>query len=67
MPVGSSGRIVIEIDPDLKQELYSCLDDDNMNLKHWFLKRVHDYLKDRGQLSLDLELPEVREVHGVNG
>ncbi len=65
MPIGSSGRIVIEIDPALKQELYACLGGDNVNLKHWFLERVHDYLRDRGQLSLDLELPEVREAHRV--
>ena len=33
MPVGESGRIVIEIDPLLKQTLYSVLKDKGLNLK----------------------------------
>ena len=37
MPVGKSGRIVIEIDPELKQELYLSLGQDESNLKNWFL------------------------------
>jgi len=54
MAVGPSGRIVIEIDPDQKQELYVALKEDNLNLKQWFLERVEEYLRDRGQLSLRL-------------
>ncbi len=54
MPVGQSGRIVIEIDPDLKHELYATLKDDGVTLKQWFLERVEEHLRDRGQLSLRL-------------
>lgn len=54
MPVGRSGRIVIEIDPEQKQELYAALNEDNLNLKQWFLKRVEEYVRDRRQLSLRL-------------
>ena len=54
MAVGQSGRIVIEIDPELKQELYASLTDDGMTLKQWFLHRVEEYLRGRGQLSLQL-------------
>jgi len=52
MAKGSSGRIVIEIDPDLKQELYGALEKEGMNLKQWFLENVETYLRDRSQLSL---------------
>ena len=52
MAKGSSGRIVIEIDPDLKQELYDALDKEDLKLKQWFLKNVEAYLRDRSQLSL---------------
>ncbi len=54
MPVGRSGRIVIEIDPERKQELYAALEEDGSNMKRWFLERVDDYLRDHGQLSLQL-------------
>ena len=60
MPRSESGRVVVEIDPDLKQTLYETLDEDGTNLKKWFLKNVNDYLAIRGQLklSLPLEAPE---------
>jgi len=52
MPIGRSGRIVIEIDPELKQELYATMDQDGTSLKQWFLDRVEEHLRNRGQLSL---------------
>jgi hypothetical protein len=52
MPRGSSGRIVLEIEPSIKKELYSALDIDAITLKRWFLNEVLRYLKERGQLSL---------------
>ncbi|MCG6869669.1 MAG: hypothetical protein LJE91_13355 [Gammaproteobacteria bacterium] len=54
MPIGQSGRIVIEIDPELKQELYSSLEDEGLTLKQWFLDRVTEHLRGRNQLSLQL-------------
>lgn len=54
MSIGSSGRIVIEIDPDLKQDLYSVLEKEGLSLKQWFLQNARQYLKDRSQLSLEL-------------
>lgn len=54
MPIGNSGRVVIEIDPELKQELYAVLGAEGLSLKSWFLARVEDHLKYRQQLSLDL-------------
>jgi hypothetical protein len=56
MAVGPSGRIVIEVDPDLKRELYSCLSSDQLSLRQWFLESARQYLATRAQLSLDLPL-----------
>ena len=54
MAKGSSGRLVIEIDPDLKKELYQALGDEGLNLKQWFLGNVADYLDNRVQPDLPL-------------
>ena len=52
MAKGSSGRIVIEIDPEFKHELYGALEKEDLTLKEWFLINADKFLKDRGQLSL---------------
>ncbi len=49
MARGESGRIVLEIDPVEKQELYDALTKDGMTLKDWFLRRAGEYLRERGQ------------------
>ena len=38
--IGKSGRIVIEIDPETKQQLYSMLALNGLNLKEWFLNNA---------------------------
>lgn len=55
MSVGKSGRIVIEIEPGLKQDLYSALSEDQKSLKAWFLENAEAYLRYKGQLSLDYD------------
>ena len=52
MPKGSSGRLVIEIDPELKHELYDALEKEGLTLKDWFLRNTDEFLRDRSQLSL---------------
>ncbi|MBP1139312.1 hypothetical protein JOE29_001263 [Pseudomonas sp. PvP009] len=44
MSIGSSGRIVIEIDPSFKRELYSALAKDAKSLKEWFLESAQVYV-----------------------
>jgi hypothetical protein len=41
---GKSGRLVLEIEPDLKRRLYSQLSADGLMLKEWFLRHVDVYL-----------------------
>ncbi len=54
MSIGSSGRIVIEVETDIKRELYSALSREGMTLKEWFLKSAFSYISDRKQIPLPL-------------
>lgn len=64
MARGSSGRIIIEIDPVFKQELYEALQKENLTLKEWFLNNADKYLKNRGQLDLLLSNNELSRKAG---
>ena len=52
MPVGASGRIVLEIDPALKQEIYAALEREGLTLKDWFLSVAQRQLLEKDQLRL---------------
>lgn len=54
MPIGNSGRIVVVVDPELKQELHAALAEDGLNMRSWFIQRAEHYLSDRIQPSFDL-------------
>jgi hypothetical protein len=54
MAVGTSGRVVVEIDPELKRELYTALAREGLNLKVWFLRNIDSFLADQAQLRLAL-------------
>jgi hypothetical protein len=45
---GESGRIVIEIDPDLKRQLYIALAMKNVTLKQWFIDLIQRELSSEG-------------------
>lgn len=55
MAKGTSGRVVIEIDPELKDRLYAALDKDGLTLKSWFLECIESYLNEGQQLSLQFD------------
>jgi len=38
MVQGASGRVVVEIEPHLKRQLYSTLAAQGMTLKQWFIR-----------------------------
>lgn len=52
MSIGTSGRIVIEVAPESKRQLYAALARDGLTLKDWFLKNAELYLTESGQLPL---------------
>lgn len=54
MSIGTSGRIVIEVETGIKRELYSALSREGMTLKEWFLKSANTYISDRTQIPLPL-------------
>lgn len=56
MAVGESGRIVLEIDPQLKRELYSSLALEHKTLKEWFIALAEQHL--RAQQQPDLFTPK---------
>jgi hypothetical protein len=52
MPKGESGRVVIEVGPDLKRKLYRILAEDESTLKDWFVESATNYIAEREQPSL---------------
>jgi hypothetical protein len=54
MSIGSSGRIVIEVEPEIKKQLYAVLAREGLTLKDWFLSNTRYYLMEENQLSLPL-------------
>lgn len=49
MAVGKSGRIVLEVEPELKQRLYSILALENRTLKEWFILTANDHIRSQEQ------------------
>ena len=47
--VGKSGRIVIEIDPLLKQEIHKLLKSKELTLKEWFLPQSDILIKEKNE------------------
>ena len=64
MAVGVSGRIVLEIDPAIKQEIYAALERDGRTLKDWFLEVAQTELLQREQLRL--AFPEEKSARRKN-
>ena len=60
MARGDSGRIVLEIDPMQKDELYTAIARDGLTLKDWFLRQADQYLRNKDQFPLFSE-PVVSE------
>ena len=59
MARGKSGRVVIEIDPELKRQIYATLENKQQTMKEWFIKEAEDLIYGHKQLSL-FETPDNR-------
>jgi len=59
MARGDSGRIVIEVDPEMKRRLYAALALSGSTLKGWFVKKASDFCSDAGQLTLFSTAPSL--------
>ena len=64
MAKGTSGRIVIEIDPSFKNELYTALKKEELNMKEWFLSSAEEFLKNRSQMKLNL-VTDKQEINKI--
>ena len=64
MSRGASGRVVVEIDPVLKRELYAELARENLTLKDWFIKNARDYVERRRQPVLFAAEPPTKPYGG---
>jgi hypothetical protein len=70
MARGDSGRIVIEVEPEAKRQLYAALDLAGSTLKEWFIKRASDFYAETTQPPLfnltDLPVGKARHQE-ING
>ena len=58
MAIGESGRIVLEVEAELKRQLYSVLALEHRSLKEWFILRAEEYIRLRRQPSLFSSIDE---------
>lgn len=47
MAKGESGRIVLEVDPELKKTLYSILAMEQQTLKDWFIGKAEKHIDEK--------------------
>lgn len=52
MARGKSGRVVIEIDPKLKRQLYATLEYKQETMKNWFVREAEGLIYETKQPSL---------------
>jgi hypothetical protein len=62
MARGTSGRVVIEIDPNKKQRLHAALALDGQTLKGWFVGQVDTYLEQSSLKGIDRTRPIERKL-----
>ena len=67
MSVGPSGRIVVEVEPELKRELHSALVKDGQTLKDWFVKRAEEYVREGQQLNFFDNLQPAKQAQDRAG
>ncbi len=52
MARGDSGKIVIEVDPQFKKDLYKVLNVKDLTMKDWFLQQAEEFMENADQLIL---------------
>lgn len=59
------GRIVLEVDREMKQALYAVLSRENLTLKSWFVGRARAYLREHAHPSVLLAAEAPTPVYGA--
>ena len=67
MARGKSGRVVLEIDPELKRQLYATLENKQQTMKGWFVKEAEGFIYGETQPSLFDTLNERSKKHNKTG
>lgn len=62
MAKGDSGRIVLEVDPKLKKELYAILALEQLTLKEWFILNAEAHISEKKAGLLEIFLKANDEV-----
>jgi hypothetical protein len=65
MAKGNSGRIVLEVDPELKKALYSELAKDGLTLKGWFVRVATNFIAARSDKQMAFDFVGKSEKNGV--
>ncbi len=65
MAIGNSGRIVLEVDPELKKALYSELAKDGLTLKGWFVRAATKFVAARSDKQMAFDFLGKSERNGV--
>ena len=60
-----SGRVVLEVSPELKRRLHSRLAADGRTLKDWFLEQANAYLARSGPVQLPLGITLGESPHSA--
>ena len=60
MARGKSGRVVLEIDPELKRQLYATLEKKQQTMKEWFIREAEGLVYGEKQPSL-FDAPDERQ------
>jgi hypothetical protein len=61
MPVSDSNRVVVEIDQELKRQLYATLALDRCTLKDWFRGAVERFLGEKADQVTAIRVPTATE------
>jgi hypothetical protein len=59
MARGQSGRIVLEVDVDLKNALYARLEEDKSTLRTWFIERAQEYIRSPRKKAVQLSMKDL--------
>jgi hypothetical protein len=59
MARGQSGRIVLEVDVDLKNGLYARLEEDKSTLRTWFIERAQAYIGSPRNKAVQLSMQDL--------
>lgn len=58
MARGASGRVVLEVDPKLKHDLYVALTTKDLTLREWFIEQAEHFLSaeaDKSQMRIPFQ------------